>query len=190
MPELKQALNLGGGQHDIGLDGYSVTNIDLFATSGNFIKHDLEELPYPFDDNEFDVIYASAILEHLRNLWGKDKCVLDELHRIIKPNGKMIVYVPHPSCAINWSEPTHRTMCGIGYFGSLEPEAETCYTKNHWRITKKELLYTRLGRIGKLINWLANRNKRTQYIWERFLCYYVGGFDLSYFELRPLEDLQ
>lgn len=43
-----------------------------------------------FDDNEFDLVIASDVLEHIK----EDNDALSDWYRILKPNGKLIVFVP------------------------------------------------------------------------------------------------
>lgn len=43
-----------------------------------------------FPDNKFEIIIASDILEHIKD----DKAALSEWFRIVKPGGKMILFVP------------------------------------------------------------------------------------------------
>lgn len=43
-----------------------------------------------FNDNEYDLVIASDVLEHIEN----DDSALAEWNRILKPNGKLIVFVP------------------------------------------------------------------------------------------------
>jgi SAM-dependent methyltransferase len=44
----------------------------------------------PFENNSFDSIFASDVFEHLFNL---DE-ILDELYRVLKPEGQMLVTIP------------------------------------------------------------------------------------------------
>jgi SAM-dependent methyltransferase len=44
----------------------------------------------PFENNSFDSIFASDVFEHLFNL---DE-ILNELHRVLKPKGQMLVTIP------------------------------------------------------------------------------------------------
>jgi len=46
----------------------------------------------PFDDNSFDVIYASHVIEHI--VWYKVPFVLKELSRVCKPGGRVEIWVP------------------------------------------------------------------------------------------------
>jgi hypothetical protein len=49
---------------------------------------DLRQLTYP--DNTFDLIVASAVLEHIK----EDSLALKEMHRTLKPSGVAIIQVP------------------------------------------------------------------------------------------------
>lgn len=49
---------------------------------------DIQDIPY--DDNYFDLIYCSHILEHVPD----DKKAIDELYRVLKPNGTALILVP------------------------------------------------------------------------------------------------
>jgi predicted SAM-dependent methyltransferase len=58
------------------------------------IVWDLNVSPYPFNDDEFDLVYASHCLEHLDN----PVKIIEEIWRILRPNGMLILKVPHFSC--------------------------------------------------------------------------------------------
>ena len=66
-------------------------NLDRYKYEGVDVVHDLEKFPYPFPDNHFDYIYARGSIEHLGDFLGTIK----EIHRILKPNGTVYIYVPH-----------------------------------------------------------------------------------------------
>ena len=80
-------LHLGCGK-DI-KPGY--INVDCVLFEGVDLALDLNQLPYPFKDDEFDVIELHHVLEHLHN----EIQVLEELYRIAKPDGKVIISVPY-----------------------------------------------------------------------------------------------
>jgi ubiquinone/menaquinone biosynthesis C-methylase UbiE len=58
------------------------------------VKHDVFQIngrQTPFEDNEFDRVVIVDFLEHIET----DREFIDELFRIIKPGGELIVNVPH-----------------------------------------------------------------------------------------------
>jgi len=88
----KKCLNVGCGNDIRKSDDKNVwTNLDAIKRKGVDIVHNLEKFPYPFKNEEFDLIYASHILEHLNDYVKTMK----ELYRILKKGGKLIVIVPH-----------------------------------------------------------------------------------------------
>src|SRR5215475_2886930 len=54
--------------------------------------------PLPFPDGEFDDVTASLLLHYLQD-WGP---ALDELRRVLKPSGRLIVSVNHPFAENLW----------------------------------------------------------------------------------------
>lgn len=81
-------LNLGCGNNTH--EGY--INLDFLEGPGVDRVHDLNTFPYPFEDNSFDEIRASHVLEHLTADWY---LIMNELYRILKPTGHIKIMVPH-----------------------------------------------------------------------------------------------
>ena len=104
-------LNLGCGK-DL-KEGY--VNIDIVDYGGNII-HDLNSYPYPFEENTFDEIYASHVLEHLNNFHN----AVSELYRIAKPGAIIIVYAPFFLNTKFFGEPDHKIPFSIRTFDNYE----------------------------------------------------------------------
>ena len=51
------------------------------------IKHDLNDFPYPFENNTFDVVISSQVIEHL----FYPVKFLKEVYRILKPGGYAVI---------------------------------------------------------------------------------------------------
>ena len=81
-----------GNEKTGGRLGSDWKTMDLIPGPDVDITHDLTDLPLPFNDNEFTIVYMSHILEHIA--WTKTAPVLKELYRIIKPGGQLEVWVP------------------------------------------------------------------------------------------------
>ena len=56
------------------------------------IKWDLRNLPLPIPDGTYDLVYLSHVLEHIE--WRKTVNILREIKRILKPNGRVEIWVP------------------------------------------------------------------------------------------------
>lgn len=83
-------LNIGPGPHY--QDGW--VNVDVKAVEGIF-KADVyveDPMVLPFEDNVADEIYAAHILEHIQ--WEKVPGYLNELHRVLKVGGQLIIIGP------------------------------------------------------------------------------------------------
>ncbi len=104
-------LNIGCGK-DI-KEGY--VNLDVVDYGGNRI-HDLNKFPYPYEENSFDEVYASHILEHLDNFHD----YITEIYRILKPGGILIVYAPFFLNTKYFGEPDHKIPFSIRTFDNYE----------------------------------------------------------------------
>jgi len=136
-----EAIGLRLREHEDGISGKRLnlasgndyregwTNLDLYAPKAD-VRHDLERFPYPFLDDQFDFIYADQILEHLPDrLEGQDGLirVLQEIHRILKPNGTLYVGVPDGrSPRWHGRNMTHRRMFYPETLQTLDPD-NPCY---------------------------------------------------------------
>jgi methionine biosynthesis protein MetW len=87
-----------GVQFAGGAPGFQFTGIDIAAESlvqarnhgYETIQHDLNH-PLPFADGEFDVAVATDILEHMT----EPLRLLQEIKRVVKPQGRLILSVPN-----------------------------------------------------------------------------------------------
>lgn len=77
---------------------------------------DLEKLPLPFKDNEFDEIHAYEILEHTGNQ-GDYKfffAQFSEFWRILKPGGFIMATVPMWNSLWAYGDPSHTRVINQG----------------------------------------------------------------------------
>lgn len=89
-------LNLGCGPTFI--DDW--TNIDFVSNSKHVIAHNLLK-GIPFEDNTFDCVYHSHVLEHFSKLEAKN--FIAECYRVLKPEGIIRIAIPDlEQIAINY----------------------------------------------------------------------------------------
>src|SRR6201999_3094313 len=69
--------------------------------------HDLDILPYPFKDDEFDEIHAYDVLEHCgrQGDWRYFFAQWSEFHRILKLKGLFFGICPTPEGIWAWGDP-------------------------------------------------------------------------------------
>jgi SAM-dependent methyltransferase len=180
-------LNLGCGRFP--KPGY--VNVDWRDAPGVDVIHDLSKLPYPFRDESFEQIEADHVLEHLPEIF----VVMREIHRILKPGGRLILRVPHFSRG--FSHPEHRRGFDATFPYYFKPDFPGGYTGVHFETEsvrmrwfaqpylKRSVLPGPLnvaGRaIGRMIDSVANLSPL---VCSRLWCYYVGGFEEIEFVMR------
>ena len=97
-------LNLGCGT-DI-RPGF--VNLDSADLPGVDVVHDLRELPLPFEDGRFEEVVCQDVLEHVDYA-----PLLGEIHRVMRPGGRLHVRSPHFTSRAVYLDPTHRTAFSI-----------------------------------------------------------------------------
>lgn len=98
--------------------GYQVSAIDLPSSSYNdariFPIADYDGEKIPAEDEAFDVVFSSNVLEHVISI----DAVLAETCRVLKPGGLAVHIVPSPICRI-WSIPAHYIWLARRIFAKL-----------------------------------------------------------------------
>lgn len=81
------------------------TNLDSRDNIKRDVEWNLDNFPYPFKNNEFDLILMNSVLEHVSDPIK----TLKEVIRISKDNCKVIVIVPHADCYASSTDIQHKT---------------------------------------------------------------------------------
>ena len=142
-------LNIGCGR--VHRDG--AVNLDISPDVGADVVHDLNALPWPFEDGQFEQIYAFDVLEHVDDV----PRVLEEIHRVSQPGALLHVTVPHFSSANAFTDLTHRH-----YFSwrSFDPyfagNALDFYSRARLR-RKSTRIHFYAGIVNRIVLRLANR---------------------------------
>ena len=98
---MTDVLNLGCGNQLI--DG-AVNHDRTLHRSGIDVAHDLNELPWPWADESFNMIVALAVLEHLKLTLIES---VSECWRILRPDGIVYLKLPHWQHEHSYVDPTH-----------------------------------------------------------------------------------
>src|SRR3990172_6988354 len=128
-----RVLNLGGGR-DRSISG--AVTIDINPLTSPDIVHDLNDTPWPLEDNTFEAIYCKDIIEHLNDVAR----TMEEIHRIAKPGAVVYVTTPHFSCSNSYTDPTHRHHLGMFSFDFFTGENKVDYYTHVRFLTRKRKL--------------------------------------------------
>jgi len=103
------------------------------------IAHDLNIMPWPWEDETFDEVIAKSVLEHLIPDLVQS---LDEIWRILKPGGLVTLKLPHWRADVSWWDPTHRWKFSLMSFEQFDPDTArgkeyAHYSERKWKMIKR-----------------------------------------------------
>ena len=179
-------LNLGCGEFKKA--GY--INVDLPSNSMLDVAHDLNQFPYPFEDNQFERIELDHLLEHLNRPFQ----VMRDIHRIGRNGCSVNIKVPHFSRGFTHAQ--HKRGFDVTFPLYFNPSFRggyqgVAYDLKRIRLRwfaqpylKKTVLstpaYQLTFALGTIFDFLANLSP---VICSRIWCYWVGGFEELEMEL-------
>jgi hypothetical protein len=177
---MMEKLNLGCGEFKKA--GY--VNVDSHAVCEPDVRHDLNKLPYPFDNNRFSTIEADHVLEHLDAPFA----VMRELHRIAIDGAIIRIRVPHFSRGMTHAD--HKRGFDVTFPLYFNPAFKGGYQGIPLEIEKMRLRWfaqpylkrtlmpgylVSLGQLaGAVIDFFANL---APYFCSRIWCFWAGGFE-------------
>ncbi len=184
-------LNLGSGEFP--KPGF--VNVDYYSRIKPDVEHDLDTYPYPFADNEFDLVEADHCLEHLRDPFA----VMREIHRITKPGGIVRIRVPHFSRGFTHAD--HKRGFDVTFPYYFNPSFPGGYMGVPFKLRKLRLTWFAqpylkkavLSRwsfygatmLGKVFDFFANLSP---FLCSRLWCFWVGGFEEVFFEFEVVKE--
>ena len=167
----------------IGLDNNPRTAADVI--------HDLGDIPYPFADDEFDMIVSNHVVEHVPDVMA----FISELHRITRPGGTIRLLTPHYTNPDWANDPTHRNhinsytfntfMAGRQVFDfytdvQLKPVRTYVSLLSLWKALGVEFLVN-LDQTAPSLRFLRK-------FWEQYLSYIFRGKEIR-FEFEVVKTL-
>ena len=179
-------LDIGCGRHKtpgaIGLDSNPRSDADVI--------HDLDRVPYPFPDDEFDLIVGNQVVEHVSDVLA----LMAELHRIAKPGALIRLDTPHYSDVASYTDPTHKrhlTTESFAYFTGGRADFDF-YSDVRLRPRLIRVTMLRLWRLlgFELLVNACNRHPGLRFLrrfWEQYLCFVVRGKTI-YFEFEVVKE--
>lgn len=168
----------------IGLDNNPRTDADVI--------HDLGVVPYPFPDDEFDLVVSNHVAEHVPDVMA----FVGELFRITKNNGRIRLLTPHYTNPDWPSDPTHRNHFNSYSFNTFSEERAVFdfYTDIRLRPVRTYVSLANLWRaLG--VEWIVNLDQKspafrfTRKFWEHYLSFVMRGKEL-YFEFEVVKETE
>lgn len=154
-------------------------NIDKIKLPGVDILHDIEDFPYPFNNDIFEEIYCAMVLEHTINLTG----IMEEFIRIAKKWCQIKIIVPYFTCTNFWADPTHVRLFNSNSFSWFHGNS---FLKKDNIVLKKYKIhffsnnnnnFMQSKRYSILPDFIINLCPK---IYERFFCYIFPSSEIHF----------
>lgn len=160
-------LDIGCGKNKYKSRGDTVVGMDIILFPDVDFTHNMEDFPYPFGDGEFDKVVMQHSLEHVSK--QNNIKIIEEIHRILKPRGWLIVEVPIGQ----WYhyDPTHQNYVSSWYWKYFSSN----FPLNYYSTARFNLIVSELVGIHgiryiehftKVANWLYQQSPSGM---ERFI---------------------
>ena len=122
----------------LGIDTIRTKDVDIIADLNKGL---------PFRCSVFDEVYMNHVLEHVDDVIK----VLEEVHRVLKAGGKVIIKVPCFSNFHALTHPQHKHAFHHNSLMAVTSESKEPYTSRRFRIVKNDYIFkTRKLLIPKL----------------------------------------
>jgi SAM-dependent methyltransferase len=108
--------------------------MDKRALPGVDVVHDIETTPWPFTKETFDRIIMSHVMEHINPSVAVD--VMNEMWRVMKPDGVLMLAMPYAGSFGHWQDPTHIKPWNEATCHYFDPDMELyqIYQPKPWKI--------------------------------------------------------
>ena len=163
-------VDLGCGRYkikdSIGIDKYPEVMPDICV--------DFEKDAIPLEAESVDIVYCNQVMEHINDIFK----VMNEIHRILKKDGILVIKVPYWSSEGAFRDPTHVRFFSEKSFDYWDPDCECAYYANTSPF--------------KLINFEYKVNKRVfpRILYKLFGIRFLKAFNNTIteitFNLKPL----
>ncbi|MFP5262315.1 MAG: class I SAM-dependent methyltransferase [Blastocatellia bacterium] len=179
----RRILDIGCGMNKVP----GAVGMDVNPRTAADVIHDLDDVPYPFADDEFDEVIGRHVIEHVRD----PMAVMAELHRVTRHGGTVRLVVPH------WTNPdfatdlTHRNHLNSYSFRNLTEDRAVFpfYTDVRFRQRAARVTVLNLWKPIELFINLDHRFPRLRFFrkfWEQYLNAVLRGKEI-HFELEVIK---
>lgn len=111
--------------------------MDARACEGVDIVHDIQDFPWPIDDNSCNCILMRNIYEHIEPKYRIQ--LIDEAWRVMKSKGQLAISSPYAGSVRAFQDPTHYTCPNevtFYYFDPKYPYYYLVYSPKPWTLVR------------------------------------------------------
>ena len=146
--------------------------IDRLPGTAADIVWDLDRFPWPVDASAFDQVRLIHVIEHV----GDVMRTMEEIHRVLRPGGRVVMETPHYTDFSSWCDPTHRwhlNSYSFRYFGDDHAGFGYYSPVRFHEVSIRVRLLALWRYLG--LEALVNAWPRFRLFWEHYLCFVVRG---------------
>lgn len=145
------------------------------------VNHDLDMVPYPFKDGEFETVICINGMEHLADIVK----VMSEIYRICAPGARVFIATAHFSDAGSYIDPTHKHHLSARSFDYFIQGTKLYGQYGYYSACRYALIDRKLGlhRIFRPLEAIVNRHIA---LYEELFCYVIRGRSV-YLELEVVK---
>jgi 2-polyprenyl-3-methyl-5-hydroxy-6-metoxy-1,4-benzoquinol methylase len=121
----------------VGVD-LSLTALEIAASRNpdiEWIRCDVQRMP--FESNTFDKVCCSEVIEHVLN----PEAVIEELHRVVKPTGRVVITVPNERTMNRVKDVVLGTRLGRRIFPDIPLRTEWHLTEYTPRLLRSQICH-------------------------------------------------
>lgn len=146
-------LDLGAG----GNPQKGFVSMDIRPLEGIDIVHDAQDFPYPLPDNSCVQILMSHLWEHIE---PKNRVnLMDELWRIMQPDGQLLISTPYATSVGAYQDPTHYPCPNEATFTYFDPSYPLygIYRPKPWKLRSNQ--YSQVGNLEVILEAVKDTKK-------------------------------
>ena len=95
----RRMLDVGCGRDKVA----GAVGIDFAVAADSDIAHDLNVYPWPVEAGSYEVVIMRNFIEHVADVVK----LMEEVHRVLRPGGHVLITTPHFSSVYSYQDPTH-----------------------------------------------------------------------------------
>lgn len=185
-------LELGCGAHK---KHHEAIGIDAIDYDGVDIVGDVHDVLSRIPEKSVSAVYSYHFFEHVEDI----ERLMEGLAHVLKPEGRLVIAVPHFSNPYYYSDYTHKRPFGLYSLSYLSEDNLFArkvphYSKRIFYQLTAVNLYFKSPRpfyirwaLKRMVQMLVNINRFTLEFYEENLCYLIPCYEVKY-ELLRLQD--